>query len=183
MQRKIYGLLTLFLLSAVMVSAQKKVIHITSKIQVGATQPEVYTLLADLSKYPEWSPFLVKDPKQKNHVTGPVGQVGSTFHWEGVAEKSRGHQTLAELKDNNYLKYDCTIEKPFKGNPVFEYRLNKVGDSIEVVQDFNLHLTGFNHFMTKLFGVKKKMTAVNQLGLERFKAYIEKQSLAAAKNQ
>jgi hypothetical protein len=162
--------------------SQKKVISITTKIEIKATQPEVFALLKNLERYPDWSPFLVTDPKQKHHVTGSNGESGSTFFWEGVNEKSKGFQTLSSLTNNEYLKFDCTIEKPFKGNPVFEYRFSRSGDNVEVVQEFNLHLTSFSYFMTKLFGVKKKMIATNQLGLERLKHLVEKESGYLTKN-
>jgi Polyketide cyclase / dehydrase and lipid transport len=155
--------------------SQKKVISITSQIGIKAPQSEVFALIKNLERYPEWSPFVVTDPNQKHHLTGTNGENGSTFYWEGVAEKSKGFQVLSANTNNEYLKFDCTIEKPFKGNPVFEYHFNQKDGYIEVVQDFNLHLNGFSYFMTKLFGVKEKMIASNKLGLERLKKLAEKE--------
>lgn len=156
--------------------SQKKIISITSKIEIKATQTEIFTLLKNLNRYPEWSPFLATDPKQKYNISGKNGEIGSTFYWEGVDEKSKGFQTLSSFTNNEYIKFNCTVEKPFKGNPVFEYRFIEKGDKIEVVQDFNLHLSRFSYFMTKLFNVKKKMVATNKLGLERLKALVERES-------
>jgi uncharacterized membrane protein len=163
--------------------SQKKVISITTSIEVAATRPEVYTLLKNLQRYPEWSPFVVEDPKQKNSVSGINGEIASVFHWEGVAEKSKGYQVLSDLKADEYIRYDCTIEVPFKGKPVFEYRLSKKGDKVEVIQEFNLHLSGFSYFMTKLFGVKKKMAETNKLGLDRFKTLVEKESTSTSSSR
>jgi len=151
----------------------KKSISIQSTQTIQATPQEVYNVLSELERYSEWSPFLVADPEQKNNVTGENGQVGSTFHWEGVAEKSQGSQTLTEIKNNEYLRMECTIEKPFKSNPVFEYRILETENGVEVVQDFSLQLSGFDNFMMKLFGVKKHMTTTNQLGLDRLKTLVE----------
>jgi hypothetical protein len=156
--------------------SQKKVISITTEIEIKGTQAEIFSLLTNLERYPEWSPFIVTDPNQKHHLTGTNGEVGSTYHWQGVAEKSKGFQQLTALTKNEYIKYNCTIEKPFKGNPVFEYRFIQKKNTIEVIQDFNLHLNGFSYFMTKLFGVKNKMIATNKLGLERLKGLVEKEN-------
>ena len=155
---------------------QEKSISITTEIEINATKSEVYNLLKNLERYPEWSPFLVTDPNQKNSVTGNNGEVGSTFHWEGVDEKSKGFQTLSSLKRNDYIKFDCTMEIPFKGHPVFEYDIIEKDGAIVVAQHFNLHLSRFSYFMTKLFGVKKKMVETNKLGLERLKELIEKEN-------
>lgn len=154
--------------------SQKKTISITTEIELKATKSEVYDLLKNLDRYPEWSPFVVADPNQKNYVTGINGEIGSTFHWEGVDEKSKGFQTLSSLSNGEYIKYNCTIEIPFKGNPVFEYHLTQKDGEIGLRQDFNLHLSRFSYFMTKLFGVKKKMIVTNSLGLERLKELVEK---------
>lgn len=170
------GMIIMLLFTGFQGISQKKAIAINSAIVVHATKAEVYKVLISLNRYHEWSPFLVKDPKQKNYVTGTDGQVGSVFYWEGVGEKSKGYQTLSSLDDGKYLKYNCTIEKPFKGSPVFEYHLKEVENGVEVTQNFNLHLNGFNKFMVNLFGVKKKMTATNMLGLERLKALLEKET-------
>jgi uncharacterized protein YndB with AHSA1/START domain len=155
-------------------SAQKKAISITTTEFISASKQEVFDAISHLERYPKWSPFLVTDPEQKHHVTGEDGKVGSTFHWEGVAEKSEGYQTMASVEGNEYIRMECTILKPFKGNPTFEYDLKEKNGGIEVVQAFNLKLSGFNHFMTKVFGVEKKMTTTNELGLKRLKEFVEK---------
>lgn len=153
--------------------AQKKHIHIQTKTIISASPSQVYEVIKSLEQFPEWSPFLVADPDQKNYVKGIDGEIASSFHWEGVAEKSQGYQTLAKLRENEYLRFECVISKPFKSTPVFEYQLEGNEQGVLVIQDFELKLSAFDHFMTKLFGVKKKMEETNQMGLERLKAYVE----------
>lgn len=163
---------------SVQVNAQKKGISITSETAINGSISDVFTLLSQLERYPEWSPFLVTDPQQKHHVTGVNGEVGSTYHWEGVAEKSKGYQTLASMVPNQSLRMECTMLKPFKGNPVFDYSLVQDGQTVKVVQHFDLKMNGFSKLMAGLFGVKKQMTKVNQLGLERLKKLCEQNQVA-----
>ena len=153
--------------------AQNKSIQIETQSLISASPSQVYDVLKSLEQFPEWSPFLISDPDQKNYVEGRDGEIGSRFHWEGVAEKSQGYQTLAELKENEYIRFECVIEKPFKGNPVFEYQLAETEQGLLLTQNFELKLSGFDHFMIKLFGVKKKMKESNQIGLDRLKQYVE----------
>ena len=89
--------------------AQQKVIRIVTTQKIEASSTAAFDLLRDFERFPEWSPFVVADPEQKNYVTGKTGQIGSAFHWEGVAEKSEGKQTLTALKDNEYLRMECEI--------------------------------------------------------------------------
>lgn len=161
---------------AINVQAQKKAIKITSKVTIDASQAETFNLLRSLERFPEWSPFVVTDPEQKNHVTGVNGELGSTFHWEGVAEKSEGFQTLVAMEGEDYLRMECQIAKPYKSQPVFEYQLSEKTEGIEVVQVFTLETSGFSGFMMGLFGVKKKMSAMNQLGMDRLKVLLEKKN-------
>jgi len=170
------GIITLAITS-VKVSAQKTV-HITTSTIIDASAENVYDLVKDYERFPEWSPFLVADPEQKNHVTGENGQIGSTFHWEGVGEKSLGSQTLNELTENKYAKMDCNVQKPFKANSTFEYFIVETANGVEVRQEFKTEMGGFSYFMAKLFGMEKAIAETNQLGLDRLKAVLEGNTLA-----
>jgi len=174
----IIAVTTLVLVAAAFIASAQKTIAITSKTLISASQEEVLAILKSYEKFPEWSPFLVADPEQKHQVTGEDGEVGSTFHWEGVGEKSRGSQTLASI-EANYLKMNCTITEPFQSNPVFEYHLTNTPNGVEVVQEFQVEVGKFSHFMMKLFGVTKEMTATNELGMQRLKDYVESESMIA----
>lgn len=152
--------------------AQKKV-HIISNTTIDASAQEVYNLIKNYERFPDWSPFLVSDPNQKNHVTGDNGELGSAFHWEGVDEKSLGFQTLSEVTQNEYAKMDCTVQKPFKANSTFEYFITETPQGVEVRQEFITEMGGFSYFMATLFGMKKEIAATNQLGLDRLKSVLE----------
>jgi hypothetical protein len=162
-----------FLAIALTFSAQQKVIRIITTQEIGASCEEAFTLLRNFERFPEWSPFIVTDPEQKNYVTGKVGQIGSAFHWEGVAETSKGKQTLTALKDNEYLRMECDITEPFKDQPTFEYQINETPNGIEVSQVFELECSGFSRLMMQLFGVEKQIAATNKLGLSRLKTLLE----------
>lgn len=162
--------------------AQKKAIKIISKENIEVSLTEAYEVLRNFERFPEWSPYLVTDPEQKNHVTGEVGEVGSSFHWEGVAEKSQGKQTLVAANGKDYLRMECDITKPFKGQPTFEYQINETENGIEVVQNFEYRCSGFSYFMMNLFGVKKDIAEVNELGLTRLKTLLENEANIAALN-
>lgn len=166
------------IISTAKVNAQKTV-HITSTTIIDTSIEEVYNLIKDYERFPEWSPFLVADPEQKNNVTGENGELGSSFHWEGVAEKSLGFQTLSELKENKYAKMDCTVKKPFKANSTFEYYLVETNNGVEVRQEFKTQMNGFAYFMGKLFGMQKAIAKTNQLGLDRLKAVLETTELTS----
>lgn len=170
-----------FFATSFTLSAQKKVLKVVSKKNIEAAQVEAYDLLRNFERFPEWSPFIVEDPEQKNYVTGEAGEVGSAFHWEGVAEKSKGLQTLAVADGSQYLRMECDIVKPFKGQPTFEYQITETENGVEIVQTFELKCSGFNRFMMKLFGVKKHIAKTNELGLTRLKTLLENETALETK--
>ncbi|MEM1215238.1 MAG: SRPBCC family protein [Bacteroidota bacterium] len=169
-----------FLLITLTSVAQKKLIQVVTTQQIEVSKEEAFELLRNFERFPEWSPFIVSDPEQKHHVTGEVGQIGSAFHWEGVAEKSEGKQTLTALTDNEYLRMECDITKPFKDQPTFEYQITATATGIEVTQTFELKCSGFSRFMMRLFGVEKQIAATNELGLSRLKTLLEDETQLAA---
>ncbi|MFK7923174.1 MAG: SRPBCC family protein [Bacteroidia bacterium] len=170
----ITSLSVLFVLLSLTAKAQKRTISITSKVVVQASVEEAYEVLRQFERFPEWSPFLVVDPDQKHHVKGENGAIGSSFHWEGVGEKSQGFQTLSVLEENQYLRMDCNISVPFKSESVFEYRLRRTPDGVEIVQEFSLQPSAFSYLMMRIFKVEAQMKETNQLGLDRLKNLLEK---------
>ncbi|MEM9987239.1 MAG: SRPBCC family protein [Bacteroidota bacterium] len=167
------------LLSLTAVRAQKRSIHLETVQHIEAEPAQVFAILQSLERFPEWSPFLVEDPEQKYHVTGVDGEVGSTFHWEGVAETSLGSQTLKAYQAGSYLRFECDIQEPFASQPVFEYQLRATEHGTEVTQSFDLSLGGFAYLMIQVFGVKKHMKATNELGLMRLKTLAEAETQPA----
>ena len=153
--------------------AQSKALEVQTIQTIEAPINEVYNILRSFERFPEWSPFLLTDPEQKNHVTGTDGQIGSAFHWEGIAEKSLGSQTLSKLEENKFLKMDCDVQKPQKSKGVFEYYLAEENGKTIVTQNFSIPCNGFQYFMMKIFGVKKEVSKINTLGLERLKVLAE----------
>lgn len=161
------------------IAAQRKAIVITSSVTIKASQERVHDILRQFERFPDWSPFLVSDPEQQYYVGGENGTIGSTFNWEGVAEKTLGHQTLI-VADPSYLKMACDIQKPVKANNAFEYHLRSGEEGVVVEQIFTLPANGFSRLMMKTFGVVKDMKTTNELGLSRLKALAEQEELAAS---
>ncbi len=166
---------------ALFLSSQNTALELVSEQKIGASKTEAFELLRNFERFPEWSPFVVTDPDQKNHVTGQTGQIGSVFHWEGVAETSVGTQTLTAIEEGDYLRMECNIMKPFEGQPVFEYQIQETENGVTVIQNFEYGCSGFEYAMMSLFGVSTHIAETNQLGLTRLKDLLEKEAgLASA---
>ncbi|MEO1022178.1 MAG: SRPBCC family protein [Bacteroidota bacterium] len=148
-------------------------ISITSSTVINASQGEVYQVLSSFDRFPEWSPFLVTDPNQKNWTTGEDGETGSRFYWVGVDEEGEGFQELTEVSGNSSLVMNCTITKPFKSNPTFAYSITAKDTGIEVVQTFEMPSSVLEKMMLGAFGVTSEIEQTNQLGMDRLKTLLE----------
>lgn len=149
-------------------------IHIQKSVQINADLERVFDHVVYLKNFPKWSPFLEADPTQKVGVKGKDGQVGAQYHWEGNKGKDLGYQEIKEIKNGEYIQMECDIQKPFKARPTFEYTFQKNGNSITVIQDFNLKSGVMDAFFMGIFGAKKDMEKMNSRGLELLKSACEK---------
>ncbi len=155
-------------------ASKLKTIHITKSVTIDGSNQEVFDMVRFQENFPRWSPFLAQDPDQKYNVTGEDGQAGAQYHWEGRGGKDVGYQELVAFTDSSYVKFACTIEKPFKANPTFEYTFSKVADGITVTQDFHLESALVDAFFMGIFGAKKDIDETNQMGMRLLKEAVEK---------
>lgn len=169
----ILGAILLFFAFGFYKAAQLKHIEIVSAVSIRAPQQKVYGMISQLSDYHKWSPFLVQDPGQKNTVKGKDGAVGAQFHWEGSNGKDMGYQEIEWLERNNFVGIKVHIQKPFKAEPIFAYKIKDMGNVTEVSQTFVLKSGLIDAFFLWLFGVKNEMENTNKQGLDLLKKALE----------
>lgn len=150
-----------------------KNISITTRQHINSNKQEVFDQIRFMKNYPNWSPFRQQDPRQIYTVTGNDGEVGATFHWEGVKEESKGFQRVVVLEGTDKIKIECNITAPFEAHPAFDYTLIEKENGVEVVQDFLVEMPFPSNIFGMLFGVKKHMAQTNKQGLELLKDFIE----------
>ena len=140
---------------------------------VNAPKQQVFDQIRYMKNFPGWSPFLVQDPQQKFSISGNDGQVGATFSWEGVKEKSKGSQKVVSLSGNDNLTIQCSITEPFKSDPVFTYTLTEKNGGVEVIQNFDVPMPFPSNIFGLLLGVKDRMAATNRQGMDLLKKTAE----------
>lgn len=144
-------------------------IHIQKTAEINTDLKNAFNNVVYLKNFPKWSPFLEVDPTQKIEVKGTDGQVGAQYHWEGNKGKDLGYQEIKQIRNLEYVKMECDIQKPFKAQPIFEYSFQKNGNSVTVTQDFNLNSGLIDAFFMWLFGARKEMAKMNARGMELLK--------------
>lgn len=156
-----------------------KRISVTNKQFIQASKQHVFDQLRYMKNFPKWSPFLVQDPEQTFTVSGQDGEVGATYSWEGVKEKSKGSQRVAKLKSTDEVVIECNITVPFQSNPTFTYSLTEKDAGVEVVQHFDTEMPVPSNIFGLLLNLKEKISTTNQQGLVLLKQVSEKEKTAA----
>lgn len=154
-------------------ASQLKHIHITKTVTINASRSEVFDMVKYLDNFPKWSPFLEEDPSQRITVKGTDGTVGAQYHWEGRGGKDLGYQEIKEIREGQYIRLGCEIQKPFQSQPIFEYSFREGPGGITVQQDFDLKSGTVDAFFMWLFGAKKSMDVTNARGMELLRQAVE----------
>lgn len=152
-----------------------KKISVRSTQFIQASRQQVFDQLRFMKNFPAWSPFRQQDPEQQFEISGPDGEVGATFSWVGVKEKSRGSQQVVGISGTESLKIQCSITEPFQSNPTFSYTLSDKDGGVELVQDFEVEMPVPANVFGMLMGLQKNIAATNQQGLNLLKQVTEKQ--------
>lgn len=169
----------LVLAGIVLALVAPKQISIRSTQWVAGNKQQVFDYIRHLNNFPNWSPFLKADPQQKHWLSGVDGQVGATYHWVGVGEKSEGKQVVVGLEGNSVIRIRCEITVPFEAQPTFVYTLTEKDGGVEVVQQFDNAMPVPANVFGLLFGLKGKMAATNQEGLALLKEALAQQPQVA----
>lgn len=169
----ILSALALFLIIGFYNASKLQHIHIQKSVVIDASNQEAFDQVKYLANFTKWSPFYEADPAQKTRVEGTDGTIGAQFHWDGNDGKDLGCQEIKEVKELEYIKMGCDIQKPFKATPTFEYNFKQESEGIKVTQDFNLESGIVDCFFMWLFGAKKDMAAMNGRGMELLKLSLE----------
>ncbi|MCB0282806.1 MAG: SRPBCC family protein [Calditrichae bacterium] len=78
---------------------------VTRSIEVEKPVEVVYSITKDYNQYLKWNPWSKLDRNARHEITGPVGEVGSKWAWEGNPDSiGTGSLTIEELVQNQAIK-------------------------------------------------------------------------------
>jgi predicted transcriptional regulator YdeE len=140
--------------------------NIVKKKQINAPVSKVYDVLADMSSWSKWSPWLIMDPDADINVA----EDNNSYSWEGNRVGS-GHMAIAREDKENSIDYDLTFLKPWKSKAKVKFITVEKDGGTEVSWQMDSSLPWF------IFWMKKMMIAFvgndYERGLNLLKDYIE----------
>lgn len=146
-------------------------IQVNKKIQINRPVSAVYDIIADISKWNIWSPWIHAEPTCKTQYVGTAGQTGQYQTWDGEVIGS-GKMTIVELEKNQRVKMKLEFFKPWKSeaDAIFEVE-NRGADKCEVTWTIHSQLPLFMFFFKKM--MVAYMGSDFDRGLRMLKEYAE----------
>lgn len=176
---KILGYLLLVLIAVFLILAatQPNDKKIERSITIKAPQNEVFNQISNFKNWPNWSPWIAKDPSVKLSYKGVDGQVGSSYRW--LSDDSGDGEMTSTKVDNGELGYALLFIKPWEGHADGSLKTEDLGNGETKVtwtmishNSFPMRAMGFllekfvgNDFETGL-GLLKKYVETHPSGLK-----------------
>lgn len=181
MFKKIFlALAIIFVVLAVVIAMQPKDFTISRSIVVNAPAEAAFSVVNDLHRWDDWSPWSKRDPQMSKEFSGSPAGVGATYAWKGNKEVGEGHQTITLSKPNELVEIALHFDKPFQGDNVVDFSFAPEGQGTKVT--WTMH--GPSNFISKFFvmtGMMDKMMGKDfDEGLAGLKALAEKPAPVAA---
>ena len=171
------GVLVLLIIAALaFIATRPPGCRIERSAQVNAPRDVVFSIINDLRRWGEWSPFDKRDPDLKKTFEGPSTGPGAVYSWNGNNQVGEGRMTIVASKPGELVSMKLEFSRPFKcTNEVnFILALSEGGTRVSWIMD------GKNNFMTKAMSLFMPMDKMVGKDFEQGLANLNRGARAAS---
>lgn len=136
---------------AVLVLAMTKpdTLHVERSASIKAPPDRIFTLIANLRGWTEWSPYERKDPAMKRTHSGAPSGKGAVYEWDGNNQVGKGRMEIIEATPPSKIVIKLDFMKPFEAHNTAEFTMQPAGDATNVT--WAMH--GPNLFVGKVMSI------------------------------
>jgi effector-binding domain-containing protein/uncharacterized protein YndB with AHSA1/START domain len=170
------GVLVLLVVGGAYVTPQ--VAHVERSVVMAATPEEVFSVVNDLSRFNEWSPWAKLDPNTKYTMDGVPSGVGAKMSWTSENENvGSGSQEIVESKPYSLVKTRLDFGAQGTADATFTFAPAEGGTKVTWGFDSDLGMNPIARYMGLMFDtwIGKDYEA----GLANLKAIVEKNAQAS----
>ena len=120
-------------------------VPVRAQRRVAAPADIVYSIINDLSRWGEWSPYDARDPQMKKTYAGPSAGPGASYAWNGNNQVGEGRLTIVESRPGELVAMKLEFSRPFKANNQVKFKLVPAAGGTHVSWIMN----GTNNFISK----------------------------------
>jgi Polyketide cyclase / dehydrase and lipid transport len=123
--------------------------RIQRSAQINAPADVVFSIINDLRRWAEWSPYDKRDPDMKKMFEGPSAGPGAIYIWNGNSQVGEGRLTIVESKPGEFVSMRLEFSRPFKCNNEVNFKIvpSDGGTRVSWIMD------GKNTFMNKFMSI------------------------------
>jgi len=148
------GVVVLLIIAALAFIATRPAdFRIERSAQADAPCDVVFSIINDLRRWGEWSPYDKRDPNMKKSFDGPSSGPGASYSWNGNSQVGEGRLTIVASKPGELVSMKLEFSRPFKATNVVNFKLapSEGGTRVCWIMD------GKNNFMTKAMSLFMNM--------------------------
>lgn len=101
-----------------------KAFHIERSITTTASASDVYAVISDLKRFPEWSPWHNLDPDMQYEISEPSHGVDAYQAWSGNNQVGEGRMAITEATENNHVRLQLEFIRPWQATNMVEWRID-----------------------------------------------------------
>ncbi len=164
-------------LAAVLIFAATKpdTFRVERSTIINVPPAKIFPLLDDFHNWGSWSPWEKLDPAMKRILSGPPGQTGAVYAWDGSSKVGAGRMEVKDVNVPSKVVIQLDFLRPFEAHNVTDFTLARRADSGTEV---TWQMRGPSPFVSKLMGVFVSMDKMIgkdfEAGLANLKAVAEK---------
>lgn len=179
MMRLILGLGVLVLILAAVALGLPAHVTVTRSVVINAPEYAIYPYLNNLRKFPEWSPWVDRDPNMKVTYSGPPEGKGAKVEW--VSENPSVGTGGMEIVDNEQSR-SVDLAADFDGlKGMSSYQLTPAGAGSKVTWSFGYETGSSPIKRWKGLMLDRFVGAEYLKGLEKLKAKVEADRASTAR--
>jgi hypothetical protein len=112
---KVLGIIVVVLAVIILVGGMflPKTYTVNRSTIINAPDSVIYKNIADFNEFYKWNPWAKMEPTAKTKVSGPVGQSGHLYEWEGK-ETGQGYMKVKTAEPNKMVDIELKFIKPFE---------------------------------------------------------------------
>lgn len=129
----VIGVIVLLLVVAIFLPSEYKV---SRSIEINQPDSIVFAKVVDFNYRASWDPWVSMDPEAKTTISGPVGQPGSTWSWEGK-ETGKGRMTIVKVEKNRMIESKLEFLEPQAGESDVTWKFEPAAGGTMVTWQFS----------------------------------------------
>jgi uncharacterized protein YndB with AHSA1/START domain len=144
-------------------------------LDISAPPEKIFSILTDLRRSIEWSPYENKDPDMKRSHSGADTGKGAVYEWDGDGNVGAGRIEIADVSPPSRVTLKLDMIRPFMANNIVDYTMERSGGATRVTWSMHGPMPYPAKVLSTFVDMDRMVGTDFEVGLRNLKAYAERQ--------